>query len=350
MPQKVDFRLGFAAPRIHVLGGIAAWGTLDGAQAPQPAVKVSFQYADGQSETLILQDAVEFSDWVRRVDVKGSKYVDLLEKGARGQVRWFTMCPKRKDAVIERISLESYDNHLAPTFLAMTADLSGEEKGHVAPQEPPPAPLQLTPSKILMVGGGSSHDFNKWFRDADAKLLDAAYTDRPAQIAAALPGTELLVITNNQPIPDPGARKGIFDHLEAGKGLVVVHAGAWYNWGDWKDWNQVAVGGGSRGHEKLQEFEVLAVESGHPVMAGIPATFRVKDELYFYEKHKEGPEVQVLAKGKSLETGKEWPVVLVVKHPKARIVVITLGHDGAAHGHAAYQVLLKNAVAWARGK
>jgi type 1 glutamine amidotransferase len=58
----------------------------------------------------------------------------------------------------------------------------------------------------------------------------------------------------------------------------------------------------------------------------------------------------VLATGKSLETGKEWPVVFTVAHPKARIVGITLGHDGAAHDGEPYQKLLKNAAAWAAKK
>ena len=52
----------------------------------------------------------------------------------------------------------------------------------------------------------------------------------------------------------------------------------------------------------------------------------------------------------SLETGKEWPVVFTVAHPKARIVGITLGHDGAAHDSEPYQRLLENAAAWAAKK
>ena len=40
----------------------------------------------------------------------------------------------------------------------------------------------------------------------------------------------------------------------------------------------------------------------------------------------------------------------MVKHPKARIVGITLGHDARAHDLPAYQTLLKNAVQWAAGK
>jgi len=39
-----------------------------------------------------------------------------------------------------------------------------------------------------------------------------------------------------------------------------------------------------------------------------------------------------------------------VKHPKSRIVCITLGHDGRAHELPEYQTLLKNAFQWAAGK
>ena len=58
----------------------------------------------------------------------------------------------------------------------------------------------------------------------------------------------------------------------------------------------------------------------------------------------------MLAVGRSLESGKEWPVVFTVVHPKARIVGITLGHDGAAHDSEPYQKLIQNAAAWAARK
>jgi len=202
----------------------------------------------------------------------------------------------------------------------------------------------------LIVGGGSSHDFEKWWKGADAELLGAEYTSKPEEILPKLAGVKVLYLGNNQPLKDPALRKGIFDHVEAGKGLLLVHASTWYNWKDWPEYNKTLVGGGARGHEKLQEFEVLAVDAAHPVMQGVPATFKVKDELYRFEKDAEGAEIQVLAKGKSLETGKEWPVVWTVKHAKGRIVCITLGHDGDAHNLAAYKALLKNAAAWVQGK
>jgi len=181
-------------------------------------------------------------------------------------------------------------------------------------------------------------------------LLGAAYTSNPAQIADALPQLNVLTLSNNQPIADAATRKGIFDFVEAGKGLMLVHPACWYNWKDWPEYNRQLVAGGSRGHEKYQEFEVTVNDESSPIMAGVPRTFRVKDELYGYVKDPQGPEIKVLATGKSLETGKEWPVVFTVAHPKGRIVGITLGHDGAAHDHEAYKKLLQNAAAWAAKK
>jgi type 1 glutamine amidotransferase len=275
------------------------------------------------------------------VDVPGSKFAPgLLEQGARGQVRWFTMAPGRRE-VIDRLTLESYDNYMAPTFLAMTIETgaaAGHEKGQAEP-----------PSRIFMVGGGDSHDFEKWFKGVDAQLLGARYTSDVKEIVAGLAGAELLYLCNNQKIPDPAARKAIFDFVDSGKGLLLVHPSTWYNWKDWPEWNRVMVGGGSRGHEHYTEFEVEIVDAAHPITAGVSKTFRVKDELYRFEKEP-AAEIQVLAKGKSLETGKEYPVVWTVKHPKGRIACITLGHDGAAHQHEAYQKLLRNAAAWAQGK
>jgi putative membrane-bound dehydrogenase-like protein len=349
LPQTVDVPMGFACDKLHVLGGIAAWGTLDGSKKGKAIVKVTYHYSDGKTETQQLYDGVEFSDWIKRVDVPGSKFVDGLLEPGRGQLRWFTMKPGRREA-IHHLTLESYDNNMTPTFLAITAEVGGggQEKG----QAPAPAPskLEIPSSKILVVGGGSSHDFEKWFNKADAGLLGAAYTSNPGQIAAALPEVQVLYLSNNQPIADAAARKGIFDLVEAGKGLLLVHPACWYNWKDWPEYNRQLVGGGSRGHEKYQEFEVTVSDEVSPITAGVSKTFRVKDELYQFVQDPEGPEIQILAKGKSLESGKEYPVVWTVKHPKGRIACITLGHDGAAHEHEAYKKLLQNAAAWAAKK
>jgi type 1 glutamine amidotransferase len=136
----------------------------------------------------------------------------------------------------------------------------------------------------------------------------------------------------------------------AGKGLLVVHAANWMNWPDWPEYNRNITGGASRGHDKFGEFDVKVTDKAHPLMAGVPETFAITDELYYFEPDAKGAPITVLATAHSTQKNKTYPIVFTVAHPKARIVCITLGHDGKAHGHEAYQRLIKNALNWAAGK
>jgi hypothetical protein len=40
----------------------------------------------------------------------------------------------------------------------------------------------------------------------------------------------------------------------ASKGLVILHPGLWYNWGDWAEYNKTIAGGGSRNRHLLSEL------------------------------------------------------------------------------------------------
>jgi len=60
--------------------------------------------------------------------------------------------------------------------------------------------------------------------------------------------------------------------------------------------------------------------------------------------------MEVLATGKNLTDGKTYPVVWITKHPNARIVCITLGHDAKAHELPAFKAILRNSLKWAAGK
>ena len=176
------------------------------------------------------------------------------------------------------------------------------------------------------------------------------YTEQISTVLPALKDLDVLYLSNNQPMADPALRKGIFDFADSGKGLLLVHPALWYNWNDWPEYNRVLVGGGAKSHDKYGEFEVTVVEPGHPLMAGVPTSFKITDELYQFIPDGHGTPIQVLATGKSPITGKAFPVVWITKHPKARIVCITLGHDGKAHEHPAYKTILQNSLSWAAGK
>ena len=209
-----------------------------------------------------------------------------------------------------------------------------------------------TPSKkVLIVGGGSSHDFDRWFDQEDSATLtsagfDVTYTDNPSDVLPALDGIDLLYLSNNQPLTDPALREAIFAFSDAGKGLLLIHPSVWYNWEDWPEYNQNLVGGGSRSHGPYGPFEITVTNTAHPIMANVPATFTLEDELYRFEVAADGPALNVLMIGTEPDTGTEFPLAWTVNHETRRIVGITLGHDGYTHQSEAYKTLLKNAANW----
>jgi type 1 glutamine amidotransferase len=207
--------------------------------------------------------------------------------------------------------------------------------------------------RTLMVGGGSSHDFDRWYKQADAETLEKEglatvnYTDDTDSIAHYLPNIDVLFLSNNQPINDPITREAIFNFVASGKGLVLGHAALWYNWADWPEYNNQLVSGGSRGHDPYGSFDVTITNPNHPITKDIPENFSLKDELYYFIPDSKGPGIEVLATASAEGSDKTFPSVFVVNHLKGRIVGLALGHDEESHNLDAYQNLLRNAVKWA---
>ncbi len=211
------------------------------------------------------------------------------------------------------------------------------------------------PIRVLMVGGGTSHNFGMWYKNVDGQTLSrdgfatVNYVGDPDSMMAFLPQADVIYLSNNRPINNPAVRQAIMDHANAGKGLLIAHAAMWYNWKDWPEYNQQIVSGGSRGHDKYGTFDVTVTEPKHPIMKGVDPKFTLKDERYYYIADSTGPGVEVLASSNvsaGATADKIFPSVFVVKHPKARIVGLALGHDAESHNIPVYQTLLRNSVAW----
>ncbi len=348
MPQTAELKVGVPARKIHFLGGIAGWGSQSPLQGDDaiPVVKVTLHLAGGGAESFLLRNGIEIADWIGRFEVPGSKWVPNLAR--RGQVRTFSKDVQSR-AVIERLTLESYNNHVAPTFIGITVETPAPAPAEAAaPTTPSPAG-----ARGLLIASGSSHDFPRWWIEEDVTTLAALphlrleATPRPDDVGAHLATLDVLLLANNTPFTQASNRQGLLDFAQRGKGLVLLHAGLWYNWADWPDFNKTLAGGGSRGHDNLGEFEIKVTDPHHPVMQGVPASFRIKDELYWFEPDPQGSPIEVLATAYSPQKEKTYPMVFIVKHPQARIVGIAPGHDGDAHQHPAYIQLLRNAVRWA---
>jgi type 1 glutamine amidotransferase len=223
---------------------------------------------------------------------------------------------------------------------------SGETFGHGKPGA----------LKVLLIGGGSSHDFEKWFHQADEATLkaagdDVAYTSQPEEALALLRQADVLVLSTNQKEFGTAAfHDALRKFADAGRGVIVLHPGAWYNWPKETGYNTTFLGGGARSHDALGPFTVTVRKPEHPVMKDVPPSFEVADELYQMTQEP-GAKWDVLAStSTSKKTGQEHPSVWVVPREKGRVVGIALGHDGRVHELPAFKKLLTNAVNWAAGK
>jgi putative membrane-bound dehydrogenase-like protein len=370
MPASVEIRGGgFKANRLHFLGGIGGWAYPFN-KDNMVVMKAVVHYIGGGSETLEFRNGIEFADHIARNDVPGSTFAEGVSKGF--QVRWFSK-QLSKGGPIDKIVLESTVSAVAPTTLAVTAELADANAKPIAlantagpaaetfvPQfndpvpQPPASTAGLKGPRVLLVGGGSSHDFVKFFGATDKGFLSGIagwvdFTQNANGVPAIMKDLDVLVWSANQPIASETA-KALTEWVNAGKPLVLLHPGTWYLWKNFPEWNSVIVGGGARGHDNYGEFEVTIENRAHPVTIGVTERFKITDELYNFIPDLKGTPIEVLASATSAKSGNTFPQVFIVKHPKARIVGITLGHDAKAHDLPEFQKLLKQAVLWAAGK
>lgn len=211
-------------------------------------------------------------------------------------------------------------------------------------------------SEVLIVGGHDDHDFDRWFNEEDSKIIEdtganVSYTNDPNAILPQLADLDILYLSNNQPLLDPELQSSIHDFVDSGNGLLLVHAATWYIWqDDWPEYYRDFIGGGTRSHPPLGEFEVYVVDENHPLMEGVPSRFTITDELYRFQRDQDAADMHVLAMGVEAETGDKYPVAWTVEYGDGRVVNITLGHDGDAHQHEAYISMLQNSIEWLSDK
>jgi uncharacterized protein len=120
MPRSVDLACNSSARAIHFLSGVSGWGFPYGRKGSL-SLTVRLHYSDGKVEDHRLENGVQFADYIRVVDVPGSKLAFTL--GSQ-QIRYFLIEPKRKDT-IERIELRKGPDASAPVVMAVTIEAAG---------------------------------------------------------------------------------------------------------------------------------------------------------------------------------------------------------------------------------
>lgn len=117
MPKSAVLPCNMPAKAVHFLSGVSGWGFPLG-QKGSVSLIVRLHYADGDTEDHELKNGEHFADYIRRVDVPGSKFAFAL----RGQqIRYFSIEPKRPEK-IERIELVKGPDDTAPVVMAVTVE------------------------------------------------------------------------------------------------------------------------------------------------------------------------------------------------------------------------------------
>src|SRR6185295_12536299 len=119
LPQKVAAKVGVPVTKLHFLGGVGGWGYPVGREG-LPVMKVTAYFADGTQEQLTMKNGDEFADFIREIDVPGSTLTQGLV--TENQLRYFSK-PLKHSGVVDRLELESFNNIVAPTTVAITAEL-----------------------------------------------------------------------------------------------------------------------------------------------------------------------------------------------------------------------------------
>jgi|GEM_PF-3404900 len=113
--------------KLHVIGGVSGWSyPWNPAENPLgvEAAKITIQYQGGKTQEILLRNGFEFMDHqtpAAGVGVSGSARIEGLPVQPRQQLRYFAK-PILESQPVQKIVIESFDNHLAPTFFALTGE------------------------------------------------------------------------------------------------------------------------------------------------------------------------------------------------------------------------------------
>jgi putative membrane-bound dehydrogenase-like protein len=121
MPRSVTLPCNSPAKAIHFLSGVSGWGAVGRGAEPTVSMVVRLNYADKATEDFPLRNGVEFADYIRRIDVPGSKFAFAL---GNSQIRYFSITPGRTDP-IESIELRKGSDDTAPVVMAVTVETAG---------------------------------------------------------------------------------------------------------------------------------------------------------------------------------------------------------------------------------
>ena len=118
MPGQVSLPCNAPAKAVHILGCVSGWG-FPYSREKSTSMIVRLHYVGGESEDHPLVNGVHLADYIRKVDVPGSKHAFAFPNGQQARVT--AVMPTKPD-VIERIELIKGKDQTAPIVMAVTIE------------------------------------------------------------------------------------------------------------------------------------------------------------------------------------------------------------------------------------
>lgn len=246
---------------------------------------------------------------------------------------------------------------------------------------------EAKPLKVLIIDGQNNHKWKettpvltKALESSGRFTVDVSTT--PAKGAAADDwkswrpdfGKYDAVLSNYNGEPWPEVVEKQFEkYVSEGGAFVVIHA-ADNSFPKWEEYNRMIGLGGWGGrteasgpylyvkdgrlmrdtspgnggsHGPQHEFNVDTFDSSHPIMDGLPKTWKhAKDELYDSLR---GPaeNVKVLATAFSPKSNKHEPMVMTISYGKGRVFHTPMGHANYSMQCRGFYTILQRGTEWA---
>lgn len=173
-------------------------------------------------------------------------------------------------------------------------------------------------------------------------------------------------------------QKAFEDYMSKGGGMVCVHA-ANNCWPKWEEYNKMTALGGwggrneksgpylyindegevvrdeSKGkggsHGPQHEFEIVVREESHPIMKGLPPTFKHGPEELYDKLRGPAENVTILASAFSSEekkgTGRHEPALMTISYGKGRVFHTILGHHVKQLQEGSFVTTFQRGTEWA---